>query len=165
MIVSGLNHYAHKTPSRNDPPNKYKRYFSNKLNEAKNSYNSVQPLLRAGFDALEIYGGTAEAMGLMAAPFTEGASLPLAARGAQMSLLGMSGNVTMDLIDLNFDSAAYRLIKFGASFGMGKAFEALPYKNFSYILDGYKEVLDTYIAPVLEDSWNKFNPQPNKLKL
>jgi hypothetical protein len=40
---------------------------------------------------------------------------------------------------------------------MGKAFEKIiPYKNASNFIDGYKEVIDTYIVPVIEDSWDKF---------
>ena len=163
LVVSGLNHYAHKTPTRNDPPNKYKRYFSNKLNEARASYNQNKVGLRQIFNTAEITGGTMEIAGSVGAIFTEGASLSIAAEGFKISAFGTAGNVIMDGIDGEWSSAFYRSAKFGVTFGMGKAIEfGVTYKSAQYFINGYKSFIETYIAPVIEDSWNKFTPRPNK---
>ena len=165
LIVSGLNHAMHQM-GRNDPPNKYKRYFASKLEEIKNGYNGfVKPILRSTFNKMEIIGGTAEAVGLMAAPFTGGASLPLASIGYQVSLYGTLGNTALDFIDGDINGGVYRLAKFALSAGMGKALNAIPFKTFVNMANGYKTLLETYVVPVIEDSWNKFNPPSNKLKL
>ena len=34
-----------------------------------------------------------------------------------------------------------------------------------YLINAVKSFSETYVMPVLEDSWNKFNPPSNKLKL
>jgi hypothetical protein len=168
LIVSGLNHAMHKMGDNGpgDPPNKYKRYFARKLEEIKNGYNGfVKPILRSTFDKMELYGGTAEAIGLMAAPLTEGASLPLATIGYQASLYGTLGNTALDFIDGDINGGLYRLGKFALSAGMGKALDAIPFKTFSNMANGYKALLETHVVPVIEDSWKKFNPPSNKLKL
>ncbi len=58
-------------------------------------------------------GGTAEATGLMASPFTEGGSIFLAEEGAKWSLYGTVGNTTMDFVDGDFEGGFMRLAKFG----------------------------------------------------
>lgn len=174
LVVSGLNHAVHQIGSKeNDPPNRYKRYFSNKLNEAKefgNSiseiYNSNKQIFRDHFDAAEISGGTAEMVGLVAAPFTEGASLELSAYGAKLSLYGTVGNSVMDIFEGKYGNAADRWTEFVVSAGMGKAIESgLPQSTLRNMLSAFKIYVESYVVPVFEESWNKFNVSSNKLKL
>jgi hypothetical protein len=81
-----------------------------------------------------------------------------------MSLYGNIGNSAMDLMDRDYNSFAYRWIKFGISGGMGSAIESgVPYNTMKYLLNGFKSYVETYITPALEDSWTKFNT-PKKLK-
>ena len=168
LFVAGMNHLAHSAgrDKFSDPPSKYKKFFSQKLNQANNLYNNkIEPALRSTFDTMETIGGTGEAIGLFGGLFTEGGSIVFAEPFAQLSLYGTLGNISLDVINLDFDSAVIRGIKFGASLGMGKAFEKLPYKNLVNMLNGFKSSTETYVVPVLEDSWNKFVAPPNKLKL
>ena len=172
LIVSGLNHAMHQM-GRNDPPNKYKRYFQNKLRQAETLYDNNKVGLRQFFDGAEIVGGTMEIGGFVAAPFTGGASLAISTEGAFISGFGTAGNVIMDVIEGEWDSAIWRGIQFGAGFGMGRALNHLP-QTTGYLINAVKSFSETYVMPVLEDSWNKFNtPQnkpmpvtmPNRLKL
>jgi RHS repeat-associated protein len=175
LITSGLNHLAHEVSSgfggedentnENDPPNKYKRFFANKLNEAQNSYNKSKIGLRQIFNGAEITGGTMEIAGSLGAIFTDGATLSIAAEGFKISTFGTAGNVIMDIIEGQYDSAFYRTAKFGVTFGMGKAIEkGVSFAGAQQFWNGYKSFMETYVAPVLEDSWNKFTPRQNKLK-
>ena len=165
LIVSGLNHAMHSGPK--DPPNKYKKFFQNKLSEIKQAYNANKVELRTRFDQLEILGGTMEIGGFVAAPFTAGGSLAIAAEGAKISASGTIGNMAMDAIEGKWESLAWRGVKFGAGLGMGRAIQHIPF-TAGHIINTVKSFSETYIMPILEDSWNKFNPQStpsNKLKL
>ncbi|QSB26179.1 hypothetical protein [Flavobacterium sp. CLA17] len=156
-----------------DPPNKYKRYFQNKLRQAETFYDNNKVGLRQIFDRAEIVGGTMEIAGFVAAPFTGGASLAISEEGAFISGFGTAGNMTMDAIEGKWDSFAWRGIQFGAGLGMGRALDHLP-QTAGYLINSAKSFSETYVMPALEDSWNKSNtPQnkpmpittPNRLKL
>lgn len=159
-IVAGLNHVMHQM-GQNDPPNKYKRYFQNKLRQAEAFYDNNKLGLRQFFDGAEILGGTMEIAGFVAAPFTEGASLVISAEGAFISGFGSAGNMTMDAIEGKWDSFAWRGIQFGAGLGMGRALNHLP-QTAGYLVNAVKSFSETYVMPVLEDSYNKFNTPQNK---
>lgn len=91
---------------------------------------------------------------------------PIAAEGFKVSLFGTVGNVGMDVIEGQYESAFWRSAKFGASFGMGRAIEAgVPYSTLQYLMNAFKSFSETYVTPVIEDSWNKFNVRNNQLKL
>ncbi|WP_264535500.1 FG-GAP-like repeat-containing protein [Flavobacterium sp. N1736] len=129
-------------------------------------YNSNKQVFRSHFDAAEISGGTAEIIGLLGAPFTEGASLEFSAYGAKMSAYGTVGNSVMDIFDGEFSTAANRWTQFVISAGMGKAIESgIPQSTLRNMLSSFKIYVETYVAPVFEESWNKFNVSSNKLKL
>jgi hypothetical protein len=152
--------------------NKYKKYFNNKLQESKQlmgsikkSYNILKPIFRNSFHDAEIAGGTAEIVGSLAAPFTEGVSLEYAIQGAKISFYGTAGNSVMDILDGHFDDAANRWSMFVFSAGMGKAIESgIPYENLKNMLNAFRVYSETYVLPVLENSWNKFNPPHKKIK-
>jgi RHS repeat-associated protein len=166
LVVSGLNHAMHPDSfdSDGDPPSKYKKYFSRKLDELKYGYDKViKPILRSTFDKMELYGGSVEAFGFVLAPFTDGASLAFAGYGAQISAFGTAGNISLDLFDRNYDSAGLRLGKFVLTAGMGKAIDRIPYNNTSNLINGYTKYLENHVVPTIEDSLNKFNP-PKTIK-
>jgi hypothetical protein len=160
LVVAGFNHLMHQMDST-DPPNKYKRYFQNKLRQSERFYDNNKVGLRQFFDGAEIVGGTMEIVGFVAAPFTEGASLVISAEGAFISGFGTGGNMAMDAIEGKWDSFSWRGIQFGAGLGMGRAFNHLP-QTAGYLINAFKSFSETYVMPVLEDSWNKFNTHQNK---
>lgn len=126
--------------------------FGNYIND--NAYEG----LRYTFDTVEEIGGTMELIGTVGAVFTEGGTLPLAGWGAQISTYGFMGNITLDLVNKDFDAAGYRALKFSASLGAGKAIEKyVPYNTAQTLLKSSKSYMETYVMPVLEDSWSKFN--------
>lgn len=173
LTVSLLNHAGKKLyPAIErmlDPkpkPNKYQVYFARKLEEARISYSRNKIGLRQTFDRAEKIGGTMEVIGSVGAIFTDGATIPIAQEGFKISLFGTLGNVGMDVIEGNYDSAFYRSAKFGVTFGMGRAIESgVPYNTMKYLLDAFKSFSEAYVVPVLEDSWTKFNSPKNQLKL
>ena len=136
------------------------------INSMQNFYNSNHEIFRTHFNTAEIVGGTAEIYGSLAAPFTEGTSLEYAVYGAKMSAYGTFGNSTMDILDGHYSDAAYRWTQFAISAGMGKAIESgVPYNTLKNMLNAFKTYSETYILPVLNDSWYKFNaPKKSKWK-
>jgi RHS repeat-associated protein len=119
--------------------------------------------LRYTFDTVELIGGTMELIGTVGALYTEGGTLPMAGLGAQISVYGFAGNITLDLVNKDFDNAGYRAIKFTAFLGAGKAIEKyVPYYTAQTMLKGSKSYMDTYVMPALEKSWSKFNSPKKK---
>lgn len=134
------------------------------INSMQNFYNSNQAGLRDTFNKAEITGGTMEMVGGITALFSEGAGLGLAADGAKLSLFGTAGNVLMDGIEGKWDSAFNRSAEFGLYFGMGRTIKSgVPQKKLQNAFTAFQSYFSTYVMPVLEDSWNKFNtPQTPK---
>ncbi len=128
------------------------------INSMQNFYNSNQAGLRDTFNKAEITGGTMEMVGGITAIFTEGAGLGLAADGAKLSLIGTAGNVIMDGIEGEWGSAFNRTAEFGLYFGMGRAIKSgVPQKTLQNSLNAFQAYFSTYVMPIFEDSWNKFN--------
>ena len=168
LVVSGLNHAMdHGDGPRPKPRSRIKKIYDRFLHNSRkigikmqDDYKKASPLLRKTFDQAEILGGSMEIGGLLSALFTEGAGMAVATEGAKISLIGTGGNVAMDIIDGEYKSAFTRTGEFLASAGAGKAFEAkIPQKAWQNISNAFYTFTDTFILPVMKDSWNKFNTQ------
>lgn len=63
----------------------------------------------------------------------------------------------MDVYDEKWNSAIWRGFQYYASAGMGTAIKNIPYQSLGNLINSFKTFSETYIMPILEDSWDKFN--------
>jgi hypothetical protein len=141
-VVSGLNHYAHGGDDvSNDPPNKYSSWFKSKLREIDQlSASSPRNGLRFFFDSLEYIGTYVEFGALALAPITDGASLAFVPVGFQINTAGVIGNTAIDVYDGQYRAGAFRLLKHGVFFGLGKAL-----KHFGGFDDYFVKPLEVHM--------------------
>lgn len=92
--------------------------------QKKEVYSTYEPVLRFLADKIEDYGTSVELAGIVAAFFTDGASLLAADGGFNIGLAGTTLNAGLDVYyDNNTDLAQMRIATFIATYGLGKALD------------------------------------------
>ncbi|WP_026711072.1 RHS repeat-associated core domain-containing protein [Flavobacterium filum] len=154
IITSGLNHLVHNLVDNGDPKKDYKTWFKNKLKELDRIVSSSpRNALRFYFNTVENVGTAIEVGALVAAPFTEGASLTILPSAFQINTVGVIGNSMIDIYDGKLGAASMRLTKHFAFLGLGRALNKMSYGFVDkYILELHIFMYDKFIIPIIGNS-------------
>lgn len=135
-----------------DPPKDWKKYWSNKLEEAKRwaalRVSSPRNAFRFFFNSFETVGTTMEVTGLALAPFTEGITIAYTELGFIVNSVGVLGNFTIDMYDGQFGSGILSIGKHIVFAGLGRAIDkASGGLTDKLILEGTSKIYENYIIP------------------